>query len=90
MTCIARSHASRCGMHVEVRDSWGNRRLLEDDSGPNCHRSTAPCRQLCCTLRAILDSSHHSAYLMQAIIVHTCCKRLRVMQAAACDARGCL
>ena len=29
----------RCAMHVEVRDSWGNRRILEDDSGPNCHRN---------------------------------------------------
>jgi hypothetical protein len=28
----------RCGIHVEVRDTWGNRRVLEDDSGPNCHR----------------------------------------------------
>ncbi len=28
----------RCEIHVEVRDTWGNRRVLEDDSGPNCHR----------------------------------------------------
>jgi len=27
----------RCAIHVEVRDAYGNRRILEDDSGPNCH-----------------------------------------------------
>ena len=27
----------RCSISVEVRDKWGNRRLLEEDNGPNCH-----------------------------------------------------